>query len=116
MLRIRSAGEEWVAALLDVAVWAWRASSLLPLARVGGMTRSQLRGAATHLLQNSLESKGSYLPQHHAAVLRGPRPLLLPLLVPLPPGALPKSARFSQASMKSSNPTEYSKVFLFSLS
>lgn len=84
-LRIRSAGEEWVAAPLDVAVWALRASSLLPLARVGGMPHSQLLGAATHLLQNSLESKGGYLPQHHAALLRGPRPLLLPFPCPASP-------------------------------
>lgn len=39
-----------------------------------------------------------------------------PFFVPLPLGALPKSARFSQASMKSSNPARYSKVFLFPLS
>lgn len=57
-LRIGSPGEEWVAAPLGVAVWASRASSLLPLAKVGGTTHSQLLGCATPLLQNSLGSRG----------------------------------------------------------
>lgn len=48
--------EERIAAPLDVAVWASRASSLLPLPRAAGNTRSQLLVRATRLLQNSLES------------------------------------------------------------
>lgn len=48
-------------------------------------------------------------PQHHAP----PWPVSsASSLAPLPPGALPESPCFSQANLKSSNPTKYGKVFL----
>lgn len=89
---------------------------VLPLTRVEGRTCSQLLGCATSLLQNSPGSWDSCLLHHHTAVLRGHSLCFFLLLVPLPPRSLPRSACFSQVSMKSSDPAKYSKAFLFPLS
>lgn len=96
-------GEGWVAAPLHRALWALGASSLLSPDSFGGMTHPQLLICAMPLQQNSLNT--TLLSSTSLVLCSFPFPASLRR-------NLPESPCFSQASLKSSNPTKHGKVFL----